>query len=457
MKKFKRPSKFTIPILGLSMLFLFALCDNPQSPDTDTPDIETVDAVSPTNSSSQGLPARPRPTTAQTFGPINGNFSFHEVIWEYFTWLISDSGEDGKLVFETLYHADEIGPNMRKSGDLFLDQGQKASKGALIGGVEQAHSHSILVDKNGRAVYTSIHIDDIYHKFIMDNKLYDPAVFQKFDKNANFPKGAISLKVSWKIVGEGDDTSKFYTTTAKLAKLGKNSDGEIIVTDEMIEERVAMVGFHLALVVKDHPEFIWGTFEHDDNAPDWPSKVTSNKFPVSDKNYTFYDAGTTTKEVNRNNTDLLSLDVASQKLSPVTQVARAFPYGTMQDTSFNHVLNIKNIKKLNKQNKTGILKNTVWENYGELGATWFGSENALKPDNTYTSDSGAVSIITGSTALSNSVIETFTQRNLQRNQCFSCHNTFQIAMPNPKDNVPGKNLNTSHILVTNYKSKVNSQ
>ncbi len=60
-------------------------------------------------------------------------------------------------------------------------------------------------------------------------------------------------------------------------------------------------------------------------------------------------------------------------------------------------------------------------------------------------------LITGSTKLSNSVIETFTQAIDSENECFSCHNTMSLtAVPSDKAVIPGKNVLTSHILLQNY-------
>ncbi len=60
-------------------------------------------------------------------------------------------------------------------------------------------------------------------------------------------------------------------------------------------------------------------------------------------------------------------------------------------------------------------------------------------------------LLIGSTRLSNSTIETFTQNQRSANECFSCHNTTAVT-DTPEKTAPlaGKNINTSHILLKNY-------
>ncbi len=367
---------------------------------------------------------------AGAFNPST-NFDFHQISWEYFLWLTSKV-DSNQLVFDTLYTDRAIQPEF------------KDDKNHILGGVNQAESNGIVVDKNGRAVYTTMHIDGTYRNFVLNNHLYNPDSLLAFDPKTTFPEGAISLKLAWKIVADGEDVSNFYTTTAEIQLL-EEVNGLVTIPDDPKTEKgvkVALVGFHIAVVVKDHPEAIWATFEHIDNAPFLAANAQGDG-GVSELDHTFYTKDTKLKDVNQNNAPILTLDAATQTLSPVTQVALQYRRGG------GNSINQNNIDELNAMMHAKLDENSIWRNYIEIGAVWFKKGNALRPD--WNPNTNENRLITGSVQLSNSVIETFTQHIRSQNECFSCHNT--MATTNTPEGVSilgGKNVSTSHIILKNY-------
>ena len=369
---------------------------------------------------------KPNPHTFKS----TSNLVFHQISWEYFLWLTSEA-EAGKLVFETMYT------------DAAINPAEKDDTNHILGGVLQANSEGILVDRNGRAVYTTMMINDVYRDFVLDNKLYDAQSLLEFPDTTSFPVGALSLKAAWKIVADGEDTSGMYTTDADI-KLLTDANGSIgIPENPEIQKgvRVALVGFHIAIVVNGHPEAIWATFEHVRNAPYVADGQLRDK-GVSEESYTFYAAKTKMKDCNVNEKPVLSLVEATQKLSPINQVALQYRLGG------GNSVNQNNIDQLNAKFHSQLRDDSIWRNYFEVGAIWFGKTDALNPNWNPNSDKG---LITGSTKLSNSVIETFTQAIASENECFSCHNTMSLTtVPSGKAVIPGKNVLTSHILLQNY-------
>ena len=337
------------------------------------------------------------------------------------------------LRFESMYSDEAI--NIKDPNDL---------KGFehILGGIQQAGSNSVLVDENHRAVYTTMIIDSIYRNFVVKNNLNNPDSLRAFSATTNFPVGSMSMKAAWKIVPEGQEAPKgAYRRTSKLYTVVK-IDGNLTTSDtykdpalrETIEETVALVGFHIAVVVEGHPEFIWATFEHNDNTTNsWVKNENENP------NYTFLS-------FNISNNGALSVDPESQVISqaycinPTTQLLRIHQFGG------GTTRNQKNIATLNKKVYKSIDSTSMWQNYHEVGAVWFNTADALIPDWSLTTNAA---LETGSKTLSNSVIETFTQDTFNQNSCFSCHNTTQYssAMGIPID---GKNVLTSHILLKNY-------
>jgi hypothetical protein len=201
-------------------------------------------------------------------------------------------------------------------------------------------------------------------------------------------------------------------------------------------------------VVPDHPEMIWATFEHNDNAPDF-AKGQQPDQPVSDKDFTFYTAGTEASACNQNNAAYVKLKPGTQTLTPVSQVCRQYPYGN-EPGAGDAKTNQDNIDSLNRSawaqmDKFGVP--AVWKNYAEIGAIWFKSGKDLVPNDPIDTDDK----VTGSLRLNNTTIETFTQDVTSENNCFKCHNTTMKFSSNPEVKpLPGKNVNISHVLVNAY-------
>ena len=237
-------------------------------------------------------------------GNSASNLAFHEISWQYFLWLTEEVTVDSEtmLRFETMYNDESI--NIK---------GLNSPKGKehILGGIQQAGSNSVLVDENQRAVYTTMMIDSIYRNFVVKNNLNNPDSLRAFSATTNFPVGSMSMKAAWKIVPKGQDAPKgAYTRTSKLYTVVK-IDGNLTTSDtykdpalrETIEETVALVGFHIAVVVNGHPEFIWATFEHNDNTTNaWVNNKNENP------NYTFLS-------FNVSNTGALSVDPETQQIS----------------------------------------------------------------------------------------------------------------------------------------------
>lgn len=386
--------------------------------------------------------------------PTVTNCSFHKWSWNAFLWLTQDV--KGEPRFEQLTATGiEAEPGVL---DPLIGRSQKSRALDLI---EQAGPNGIMVDLQGHPIYYAIHSDATFGDFIKQNDLLDPAKLRAFDPNASFPVGSMTLKAAWKVVAPGEDVSTFYTRKAKIALLTVKN-GKIVVATRRVNGKdvvqtrtvtVALAGLHVAGAVKGHPEMIWATFEHKDNAPDLP-KAVNEMGPndvVSDKNWTFYKADTKFKDCNVNSAGAgaLKLDAKKQTLSPVTQVCRIFPFGG------GNAMNVDNIKSLNASVHSQL--KGVWNNYFEVGAIWFSSADALKPNCTF--QPGALEcpakpgmpILTGSTQVSNTTVETFTQSQSAQDNCFACHNTVQVTSQTTQvPSLPGLNVDISHVLIDEY-------
>jgi hypothetical protein len=431
-------------LLPLSLLLTITACNRQSTEHTDVAGIDTAQQT-PT-----GAAAPVKPCIADKTW-FDGHFdpgknaaaftggslcAFHQFSWQTFIWL-TDNMADGKLRFDTLYADSAITPEGKPGNH-------------VLGGVNQAGSNGILVDQNGRAVYTTMMVNDIYRDFVIQNKLYTKQGMLAADSKLNFPDGAMSLKAAWKIVQPNENTNGLFTMMAPVQMLSVvNGNVTIAVGAKQNNLKVALVGFHIAVYVNNHPEAIWATFEQVRNAPDYKNQQSPND-PVSADNFTFYHGGTLAKDCNANNSGMnaiLQLNTTTQVMQNVSQASLQFPMGTIDSTPQADD-NRKAITELNASVHELMPANSVWKNYAEIGAVWFIKANALTPDwNPNTDDS----LLIGSTRLSNSTIETFTQNVRGQNECFGCHNTMALtSVPGTSEILPGKNVNTSHILLKNY-------
>lgn len=396
--------------------------------------------------------AQTPPPNSAGFPAAPNNCDFHQWSWQAFLWL-TQTVAGGVLRFDAMPGPDALNGKPGNTAALSPFTRLSQQLGKPIDEFLQAGPDGILVDQKGRVVYYSIYINDTFLEFTTKNGLSDPATLAAFDPNTAFPVDTLTLKAAWKIVQPGEDTSRFYTRKATVNKL-INQNGKITLGPDTEDTTVALVGFHIAGTVQNHPEMIWASFEHVDNAPDLSvevAKAQPNDI-VSPKDWTFYKAGTPFKNCNINaaGAQILKLDAATQILSPSTEVCRVYPYGSGPDKADN----ANNIKSINASAQAQV--DGVWKNYFEVGAIWFNANNALKPNCSFLPGSlqcgtNGQSLLTGSTHLSNAVIETFTQTQSAQDNCFACHNTLQETATSPAlKALPGKNVNISHVLVKHY-------
>jgi ketosteroid isomerase-like protein len=277
-------------------------------------------------------------------------------------------------------------------------------------------------------------------------------------------------------------TDKYFVVPdALVSKLKLNAKGQIeIDPNDPARARVALLGIHVVAVLDGHPEFVWATFEHSDNAPDGLTNPdnTANQNPdkpidTKGKEYLLYKKGTIASECNTfNSTDIknLKLDEKTQRLSPPSRVFRLFPFGeddcpfTIQD--LNDSVHRQIVALEPKIPKAQFDQLAVWKNYDLKGAIWLNNPAYFRegvdikgtPEE-YEKDTKK--IFGGDKKLSNTTMESFTQGDFDvmkkprlNNSCFHCHDT-QDVTPDSNQSFapivyPGKRIGISHIVTAEY-------
>lgn len=249
--------------------------------------------------------------------------------------------------------------------------------GVPVSGILQATGQPV-VDQNGRFARYSVFMNQVEYDYLTANRLWTKAGQQAIAQIA-FPAsdrktgalGSMEIKAAWKVLGAGDDPSRFLTQTAIVYNdaSGDPSPGPNPVT-------VGLAGLHLVRKTQSSPEWIWATFEQIDN-----------------DTRSFADPACTTCAPNQPPTlkPYRELDAAGKPLNPPTQVVPV-------------VQPEQSATRLNATFQP-LLKGTPFAFYRLISAQWTGEfGNTPKPPQ-----------------LGNSVIETYVTPGAKTYGCLQCH------------------------------------
>lgn len=286
--------------------------------------------------------------------------------------------------------------------------------------IGQAGGGATIYDQNGNVVYYDVR----FSKNMCD--------VNGIKQKNNFPGGTTELKIAWKVLGKGDDASKFITMDATI---GSNKT----------PTKLGLVGFHVAVATPDHPEFVWATFEHDVNSPDCTSPSTTKGWSFASEQCTAGLGGKASCTFN-------SASKQSSTTGTPTEICRVYPYGSAEgDLKYSE--NVGDITSLNanvQKHLTGDY--AVLTNYFNVGALWV-SDITQSAETSLSSSSGQnssaqISNQRGSLRLANTVAETVFQdvdpsSPTFVSNCFGCHNYVGTSFPASGKNTTSGNL--SHI------------
>lgn len=258
---------------------------------------------------------------------------------------------------------------------------------------------------------------------------------EEIEPAVDFLSLAIELKTSWVETSSlpKDKIHKYVRQIMEIPTYDKSDLKHWVMTGSTTQE-LAMVGMHVVGSVEGHPEMIWATIEHEDNAPNATyyytnsdGQVTEVTGPAHDTKWTFSD-GTVTAKVTElavacsaspmpdgctHKTDIVSATKAAIGSSNVT---RLNPWGNKQGKSnTNAISQNTQIISLNNDFRGLVRGNNQGDPrqfYFLSGAIWT-SDGSIPTKEHYDKN-------TGSTILANTTMETFEQST----SCFGCHNTF---------------------------------
>ncbi|MGH1540839.1 MAG: hypothetical protein ACRBHB_10490 [Arenicella sp.] len=408
---------------------------------------------------------------ADSTAPIFGNFAdntrcdFYKWGAQMFLWLTTP--ESGSFVFDSSVFFDVIHdgssykmiPNTGGyDGNAFA---LRALKGAdPIDGTGQAGGSGVLISQENSLTYYGMNVNDVYAHYLTGQKAgafantpiandypttqADLELVQDY-AGQEFPDGqalAMEIKTSWvdaSTVPNKDD----YVLIEALVPNFDRGDTVWTLLAKPEPMQLAMVGMHVVGSVTGHPELIWSTFEHIDNAPDnayYYTNTSDQNTKVdfnSSGNWLFMkDGGANTNVIPEYQSVCSSTDV-TDKLCPsvgdiflnagsgaskiqAVDVVRINPWGGLPDSTDSAVVaNATDLVSINSSVMQAL--NSVEDlrgNYIQTGGIW-SAEGQIPV-------SGTDSVLRGSLSLSNATMETYHQFSTapggsSTNNCFTCH------------------------------------
>jgi hypothetical protein len=297
-------------------------------------------------------------------------------------------------------------------GGTKLVPGQKVfvrySKGDSVVEIDnQAFSYPLIDQNLNYAVY-EVRLNESQYNFIRGVDT-DQSTWLYFVKNlagkepiqmpastSGPPKfqGAIMVKAAWRVLGPKDNVTRYYSVSSLVL------DPE---TGKCTTQQVGLVGFHIAQKLKSFPQWIWSTFEQEDNVPGQTSG------PYSFNNGT-NNPQTVGGYANRP-------PAMAPQLQPVSQRK------PVQVTRFNPIPDSTAAINVSWQK---LLNGTVWNHYQLVMTQWPSNPTVFKTRNDggiYPQDAGGAFPVNGVT---NTVMETYFQSASDAagaggNSCMSCH------------------------------------
>lgn len=385
---------------------------------------------------------------------------FYKWAHQMFLWINSPEAGgtvlDSPVFFDLIFDAAGNGTYVRNGagapGNRFSLRSSKPQQFQPGG---QAGGSDTLLSLNGSLVYFATHANDVYAWFntaVTNGVIPGSAAFPTTQaelspilayasKNGdNLPDGnalTLELKSAWVDVATVADAADYITTVAAVPRYVRTNSATWTIDAKQPTEvkTLALVGMHVVGPVKGHPEMVWATFEHRDNAPDndfYFNSLFGQGIEVpynSQGHWNFMQSGgaregaLVAQMTVQSNGDLQATE--GNSIRP-NNVYRANPWGNAPTAASAD--NNSQLISLNFDVRLMLgLVQDVRANYFQVGAVW--SKDGSIPA------SGSDPALAGSVLLANTTMETYHQQSPPG--CFGCHGASS-----------GKSTDTSHLFST---------
>lgn len=314
----------------------------------------------------------------------------------------------------------------------------------IDGGIDQALSAPV-IDGNGNPLFYSIALDPMFTDFVRSYRLNRVEKLMDARLQPDFPDGAMELKAAWQVVPPGTTPGGQFLVTGTSIPHVHVADGQLVLDDGPgTPGEVAMLGLHVVFRIANHPEMIWATFEHVDDAgepdlapraaalPDSPG-APDPTVPVSQsRHYRLYTAGASYEASNQAVWPIPEAPAA--RAAAPSSIYRAYPFGQVSGPDTGDALTEDpDLATLNADVARRFTADDVRRHYRLVGAVWLrDGAQAFKVGETVEPEA-----LAGERALSNVALESLTQ--VGAPNCFSCH------APVGEGELPARSINVSRV------------
>lgn len=389
-----------------TLLVLLSGCPSPEPP-APTP---TVCAADASWISSPSMPSEV--PEAETF------CDFYQFSWQWFLAQTSPSPQNGLPMFLENRVYQPAGSNYQCGDDPVV--GVLGVASALVPRTIKSQDfedlqadQNALYDQNGNV----LHYNAFYSQQLCDSTA------------EGFAPGTLEVKAAWMKLSE--PKPEYFTISAELNEQ---------------QTTLGLVGLHLAIWTPNHPEMIWASWEHKQNAP-----LCNGMSPEGTWSFASADAAACLTAYKQEGSGPPSSECASFKFNtpdtlpsgevPLTgaanNVCREYDHGNQPGTAANGNDNAANLAAIDELNTAlvgpeGLLTKldatspmAVWANYEMVGGLWTkdGANSGSPPVPSKQGPANADSPQRGSLELANMSLETFQQGDESFvPNCFGCHN-----------------------------------
>jgi hypothetical protein len=403
------------------------------------------------------------PCTASQEGPNTPKPDPHKLQrgFDYYSWLTfialnspavgGPMGQDARTVWETYKQLPDVMREQGKKPEDWRANGNapddppeacksmgKLEPGTIIIHMELEETYNEpfktgpLFDQNGNYALFGIFMNEQMFRYIANpnHPLYSREGQEAFVDEINFPSGndtdktlgAIMIKTSWKLLKEGVDfgpnlRSKYHLANGLLYR-PKSSD-------PCRRVKLGLIGFHVGHKTIDRQQWIWTTFEHEDNVP---TEQQVKDGISKDATFTFYDPKCDVSKCPPNQTPVGPWNPDTLGWVPFNR-ASAFKSQIVRTGPGQIFPGDDDVKKLNDSfHNWSQIKNTVWAKYNLINTQWpSGFPCSKDPHPSHLPDATCAPF---PTFLANTTLETFSQPQqdaktgvpLATSSCISCHN-----------------------------------
>jgi hypothetical protein len=260
---------------------------------------------------------------------------------------------------------------------------------------------------------------------------------------------AMEMKSSWVEASTLSDTGNYYLMNAIIPVYDTTSVPNKWIPKGEKTVRVALVGMHVVGSVAGHPEMIWSTFEHKNNAPmaSYTYLNTQRQTITVPRDTTgnwVFNSNPKDKKVNISH--MTGVDPAVKKFNITDTIfakkghgftpsntLHAMPWGSFTDSLTNQqdttsAASNSEIISFNNTIQSLLPINDVRSNYMLIGATW--TANGTAPNGlSYSASNKVPGVAIGTSLLSNTTMETYFQSSAT--SCYTCHSNAKTPTLNP--------------------------